>query len=286
MDTWPKGRCQAPGGERQVIREGQSPLQGLLHFLSLRGSSPIRKENSLTTAPHPLVHSHQRLFCRWWAEPERETRTPGRTRDTGALGPWPGYRIHLLGKVGQFHSEPRTQCASLAGFWASRKWAAGALPTDKVLPVQESTCDYRCIQCGHFVAASLSSGPFTWGILASSGNPKIRYFHGALSQSLHFLISHLNWSEGTVLIWAIFTHSFTHSYLFCWLLKCQSCFRKMWNAGIYKEGIENRLWSHYSLLLTWSFSPLWMWGYFLMYTFHTVLYTTFSLDFLKIKPQS
>lgn len=61
----------------------------------------------------------------------------------------------------------------------------------------------------------------------------------------------------------------------------------MWNAGIYKEGIENHLWSHYSLLLTWSFPPYGcIWDYFVIYTFHTVLYTTFSLNLLKKKPQS
>lgn len=77
---------------------------------------------------------------RWWDEPERKTTTSGTKGTEELCDPDSRYRIHLLGKVEPFHSEPRTQCASVcAALQAGTKWVSGVLPTDKALALQEIT---------------------------------------------------------------------------------------------------------------------------------------------------
>ena len=53
--TTTKGQVSGPRVGGHVIREGSCPPQGLLHFLSLGSSSPIRKENSSKQLPTPWL---------------------------------------------------------------------------------------------------------------------------------------------------------------------------------------------------------------------------------------
>lgn len=190
-----QGQASGPRVGGHVIREGECPPQGLLHFLSLWSSSPIRKENSSKTAPHPLAGS------RWWLlgkcfqagdeQSHKGKQPPQAGQETQELcDPYPWYRIHLLGKV----DPSALHCPALVLGLLIGPWLCGR--PHKRFQVHDGAI-YSCVS----VLRASSNG----GCLHQVGI-KIRDLWGALSQSLCFQVSHLNWSERTVLIWALFIH--------------------------------------------------------------------------------
>lgn len=144
-----------------------------------------------------------------------ENNHPRENGRTGALWPELWGRIHLPCEVGPFHSQSRTCRASRH---LPHRLAAQSEPLvfcPRIWP---------CLSGDHlrdygrtvwpFAAVSLASGLFEWRMFASNRDHQIRDPHEALSQYLHLQMSHLNWSERTVLIRATFIRSLSY-----WLLK-------------------------------------------------------------------